>query len=166
MAEKQENNLIGVDPLAWMDEDGGGQQQSTSLKNEQTVDDVAEKMEAVSEDSEHEKPQEGIAAQNAEEKAAPLMLKAVQNIQNVTELHQDLSTLFEKTDKIEIDASDVTSIDTATMQLLIVLKQSAIHEHKQVSFDFPSERFIEAADLLGLSAMLELESAGGAGFFR
>ena len=66
--------------------------------------------------------------------------------------------------KIDIDASAVTTVDTATLQLLLVLKQTAVKMQKQVTIDFPSERFIEAAELLNLAELLNVDQAA-AGFF-
>ena len=96
--------------------------------------------------------------------ASKLTLDVTLNIQNVTQLYDQLLKLLESQDKIEIDASAVASIDTATLQLLIVFKQTAINLQKDVVFDFPSDKFIESAQLLGLAEMLEVDQAA-AGFF-
>jgi len=167
MAEKQEDGLIGFDPLAWMDDgssDSSKVDESLSLsKTEQEPVTVAETKTETEEmptavDWVETEEQEDIAADSA------VVLEAVQNIQNISGLYDKLLSLFEQTDKIEIDASAVMTIDTATLQLLIVLKQSAVKAQKEVVFDFPSERFIEAAELLGLAEMLDVEKAA-AGFF-
>jgi ABC-type transporter Mla MlaB component len=93
-----------------------------------------------------------------------IALESTQSIQNVVELHEKLLRALEHGDKIEIDASATQQIDTSSLQLLLILKRSAITLQKQVSIDFPSERFIEAATLLGLAEMLEVDQAA-AGFF-
>ena len=93
-----------------------------------------------------------------------ITLDATLNIQNVTDLYERLVKQLENKNQIEIDASAVVSIDTATLQLLTVLKQTAIKLHKEVIIDFPSDKFIEAAELLGLSEVLEVDHAA-AGFF-
>ncbi len=81
------------------------------------------------------------------------------NIQNVTALHQQLAHMLANFDLIEIDASAVTMIDTSTLQLLLILKQTAIGLQKSISIDFPSDKFIEAAELLGIAEMLEVDQA-------
>lgn len=93
-----------------------------------------------------------------------VVLDAVQTIQTVGKLHERLLHELDKSRKIEIDASAVTSIDTASLQLLLVLKQSAIKLQKEVVIDFPSDKFIDAAELLGVAEMLEVDQAA-AGFF-
>nr|WP_305908320.1 STAS domain-containing protein [Methylomarinum sp. Ch1-1]MDP4521142.1 STAS domain-containing protein [Methylomarinum sp. Ch1-1] len=95
---------------------------------------------------------------------AALLLDSTLTIAHVAALHQDMIARLDSREKIEIDASRVNSIDTAVMQLLIVLKISALKAGKEVVIDFPSENFIEAAELLGLAEMLDVDQAA-AGFF-
>jgi len=143
MAEKNDKDLIGFDPLAWMNE---SEDEVKSPSEEKGV--------AITSDNENE-------SLNEEGK---LILDATLNIQNVTHLYEQARVLLEGQDKIEIDASSVTTIDTATLQLLIVLKQSAVKLGKEIVFDFPSDKFIDSAELLGLAEMLEIDQAA-AGFF-
>ena len=164
MAKKDEKELIGFDPLAWMNDDN----ETDKTQEQATVEQVAEP------DIESSKPVAAaeIAAEPIIENVAEpeqaddskLALDVTLNIQNVTDLHERLLVLLEQKDKIEIDASAVVSIDTATLQLLIVLKQTAIKLQKEIVFDFPSDKFIESAELIGLSEMLEVDQAA-AGFF-
>jgi ABC-type transporter Mla MlaB component len=93
-----------------------------------------------------------------------ITLDATLTIQNVSALYEQMQVLLDEQEEIEIDASSVTSIDTSTLQLLVVLKQTAIKLHKKMSIDFPSDNFIEAAELLGLAEMLDVDQAA-AGFF-
>jgi len=143
MAEKNDKDLIGFDPLAWMNE---SEDEAKTPSEEKSV--------AITSDNENE-------SLNEEGK---LILDATLNIQNVTHLYEQARVLLEGQDKIEIDASSVTTIDTATLQLLIVLKQSAVKLGKEIVFDFPSDKFIDSAELLGLAEMLEIDQAA-AGFF-
>lgn len=98
------------------------------------------------------------------ESSCQIALEPVQNIQTVGELHRRLLDMLDSCNKIDIDASAVSQIDTATLQLLLVLKLTAVKQQKEVTIDFPSEKFMEAADLLGLSEMLSVDRAV-AGFF-
>jgi ABC-type transporter Mla MlaB component len=93
-----------------------------------------------------------------------LILEASQTIQNVGELQEKLQHLLDIGNKIDIDASAVTQIDTATMQLLLVLKLTASSLQKEVNIDFPSDRFLEAAKLLGVAEMLSVDQVAS-GFF-
>jgi len=103
-------------------------------------------------------------AESALLSAGQLTLSASQTIQNVVELHEQLQRLLEGSSKIDIDASAVTQIDTATMQLLLVLKLTATNLQKEINIDFPSDRFLEAANLLGVAEMLSVDQAAS-GFF-
>jgi len=80
------------------------------------------------------------------------------------ELHGKLMQALKDNDSLEIDAANVNNIDTASLQLLVVLKQEAFKLGKDIVFDFPSDRFIEAAELLGIDNMLGVDQSA-AGFF-
>lgn len=174
MAEK-DDGLIGFDPLAWMNEESTDEPQSESEQEATAADlDVVteekqpSETEVIVEDktvsaTDTEIPDNSEAA-DIDSDDSKMTLEATLNIQNVNDLYEQLITQLETKEKIEIDASAVVSIDTASLQLLIVLKQSAVQLHKEVIIDFPSDQFIEAAELLGLSEMLEVDQAA-AGLF-
>jgi len=165
MAEKNEKDLIGFDPLAWMNnEEESNNTEKEELKIDQQVEQAAQ-----ADINESTAPPQDVVnsvVTDTEElvSEAKLTLDATLNIQNVNHLYEQLLQLLEQQDKIEIDASEVASVDTATLQLLIVFKQTAVKLQKEVIFDFPSDKFIEAAELLGLAEMLEIDQAA-AGFF-
>jgi anti-anti-sigma factor len=85
-------------------------------------------------------------------------LDANLTIQNVVKLHEKLKNSYSVHDSIEIDASQVTTIDTATLQLLAALKKDADKQQKSVVIVAPSRRFIESAALLGLLELFEIEA--------
>lgn len=144
MAEKDDKSLIGFDPLAWMDDESEG--------NDNKV--IAE--------SSKEQQETAVEAKEGEDNK--IVLEAILNIQNVSSLYEQLKKQLDNKETIEIDASAIEQIDTANLQLLGILKQTAVKLHKEVIFDFPSEKFIESAELLGLSEILEVDQAA-AGLF-
>jgi anti-anti-sigma regulatory factor len=85
-------------------------------------------------------------------------LDATLTIQNVVKLHERLKNALAFHDAIEINASDVSSIDTATLQLLVSLKKDAVKLQKTVTIIYPSPRFVESAQLLGLLDVLDVQS--------
>ena len=171
MAEKDESSLIGFDPLAWM-------HQQTEQQHIPPASVECPEIECSAEDQirSEKLPDlelEGtgwqdtaidVAAESQSENTATIVLEPVLSIQNVTLLHERLLGVLNDSNKIEIDAAAVAMVDTACMQLLLILKRTAIKQQKEVVFDFPSEKFIEAADLLGISEMLGVDQAA-AGFF-
>jgi len=165
MAEKNEKDLIGFDPLAWMNNE---EESNNTEKEEPKIDQQVEQAAQADINESTAPPQDVVnsVVTDTEElvSEAKLTLDATLNIQNVNHLYEQLLQLLEQQDKIEIDASEVASVDTATLQLLIVFKQTAVKLQKEVIFDFPSDKFIEAAELLGLAEMLEIDQAA-AGFF-
>ncbi len=171
MAEKDDDSLIGYDPLAWMN-DGSEESIQPSLSLEvQSDHEPFEKQElnlqikgsqAIALETELDPRQIEVAELDTGNNS--IILESILNIQNVAQLHERLVRALDSGAKIEIDASAVTMIDTSTLQLLLVLKQTAIKLQNEVVIDFPSDRFIEAATLLGLAEMLEVDQAA-AGFF-
>ncbi len=149
MAKKQEESLLGYDPLAWMNEEPQGEEVSAAQEQEQ-----------VASATEHSSN-----AQVTQENQLKVVLEAVQNIQNVANLREEIISKLENSlGAIEIDASAVNSIDTATLQLFVALKKETDRLERVLVFDFPSERFLEAANLIGVSKLLELDKSAS-GFF-
>ena len=75
-------------------------------------------------------------------------------IKNVAALYSTVKNALAAHDAIEINAADVATIDTATLQLLVSLKKDALNLGKTVEIIYPSERFLESAKLLGLTEVL------------
>ena len=174
MAEKEDKGLIGFDPLAWMNEEvadndaaenPGETKAEVIVKDEQVANNVAIANDTVEEASATTAELEPTVEESKESNnGSTVTLNATLNIQGIGALHEEFLKLLETEDIFEIDASDVTSVDTSTLQLLAVLKQTASKLGKEVVIDFPSDKFIEAAELLGLSEILGLDQASS-GFF-
>ena len=77
-------------------------------------------------------------------------------IKNIAALYDTIKRALEMHDTLEINASDVTTIDTATLQLLVSLKKDTQQSDKKVDIIYPSTRFIESAKLLNLLDVLEI----------
>lgn len=195
MATSDENDLIGYDPLAWMEGntdkneettnneccESDNKQEGTACDNEirraDTYSDdligsieesailkVAKADELVVDGLEDEKSEdlieEMVVDSVLEEMDEPLFdLDATLTIQNVVKLHEKLKSFLAVHDQIEINASDVSSIDTATLQLLVSLKKDATKLQKKVTIIYPSPRFVESAQLLDLLDVLEVHEA-------
>lgn len=210
MATSEENDLIGYDPLAWMESDADKNEaiidteQSDSDSQEVSISDaemssdddfsddfvdgiqenavvnVIEEDESLIAEIEGENDSSvvdemvdsysddggnGIDALDNEEPTVDVPeeaigpqidLDATLTIQHVVQLHEKLKNCLAVNDQIEINASDVSSIDTATLQLLVSLKKDAVKLQKKVTIIYPSPRFVESAKLLGLSDVLEV----------
>ncbi|WP_026601229.1 STAS domain-containing protein [Methylomonas sp. 11b] len=169
MAEQDEDSLIGYDPLAWMHRSDFKQDSQKAEAAESAADSRAELASPTEVSSNLEmdlsqSPADVSELSTSEGERAVLVLEPVLNIQNVAVLHQRLTQMLSNFEAIDIDASGVTMIDTATLQLLLILKQTAIGLQKSISIDFPSDKFIEASELLGIAEMLEVDQAAS-GFF-
>ncbi len=168
MAEKDDKGLIGFDPLAWMDGEG---EETEIIQKQKAVDTPVIEAEKVTDtvNDDNKASIEQLVEPIIENETSLgedniLILDGTLNIQNVNHLYEQLLLLLENHSKIELDASAVVSVDTASLQLLIVLKQTVIKQGKELIFDFPTDKFIEAAELLGIAEMLDIDQAA-AGFF-
>ncbi len=196
MATSEENDLIGYDPLAWMEAgadknealmDDDAQQEELQLIDTEgsltdnysgdVLEDVEEDVTlSVLDDAENSVAEEDLSAMNefedendsviideaaaedsvTETDSSQIDLDQTLTIQHVVNLHEKLKQVLAMHDQIEINASDVASIDTATLQLLVSLKKDAVKLQKTVSIIYPSPRFVESARLLGLSDVLDV----------
>jgi anti-anti-sigma regulatory factor len=182
MATSEENDLIGYDPLAWMEggidknedhlvtdeiDSGNKQEDQQLIDNEISMtDDYSDDLMGNTEKSAilnaneeddlviDEIEVESDGALTEETDGALVDLDATLTIQNVVKLHEKLKNSLAIHDEIEINASDVSSIDTATLQLLVSLKKDAVKLQKKVTIIYPSPRFVESAKLLGLLDVL------------
>jgi ABC-type transporter Mla MlaB component len=126
---------------------------------EDVIDTIVE--EAVNMPTEKEVDSLGVSEINASEPQSkaiePLVnLEPEATIRSVSQLHETLKQTLSTHERIEIDASDVTTIDTATLQLLVSLKKDAARQNKTAEIIYPSARFIESAKLLGLLSVLDV----------
>ncbi len=178
MTTDNNENLIGYDPLAWMNEDDDSEVEE-KVETTEVASIVSDEEVATLEQEVHE---ETIAMPVIEAEAeitvvvAPaiedepeltkpeISLDSTLNIQSVSVLYELLLKTLEDHSAIELDASGVKTVDTATLQLFVVLKQESIKLQKEVNFEFPSDNFIDSAKILGVYEMLGLDAAA-AGFF-
>ena len=169
MAEQEENSMIGYDPLAWMHEAEEVESPTRSAPLSAALPDDSAIFDDMADAGVETEPGAALNAADLQpsadtETTGRIILEPLQNIQTVSQLHQQLRCMLDSCNKIDIDASAVSQIDTATLQLLLVLKLTAVKLRKEVNIDFPSEKFMEAADLLGVSGMLSVDRAVS-GFF-
>jgi anti-anti-sigma regulatory factor len=158
MRANDKNNLIGYDPLAWMGED------SSETKDQPLEDQI------IPDDETEEQPDlpgDGAISGNPNleeddtrnvEIDSIINLEATLTIQKVLKLHEKLKNSLAANDTLVINAADVASIDTATLQLFVALKKTAAKLQKEIIFAAPSPRFIESATLLGLVEMLDVNA--------
>lgn len=77
-------------------------------------------------------------------------------LKNIAALYGKVKQALAVHDTLEINASDVATVDTATLQLLVSLKKDTSQSNKTVDIIYPSARFIEAAKLLNLLDALKV----------
>ncbi len=121
------------------------------------VEDVNEMTEEESQPEIETMSEETVVEEAIEAFVEPLVeLHSEASLKTISELHETFKRVLAAHDKIEINAADVTTIDTATFQMLVALKKDAVNLGKTINIIYPSARFIEAAKLLGLLTVLEV----------
>ncbi len=191
MATSKKNDLIGYDPLAWMESNADenkvhpeanqeaeedlnikqiaieeeiltsvdSSEDSVDIIEDGTILDIAntETLEIDEIEGENDSALvEEMAKDSASEDITSSIfdLDATLSIQNVVQLHEKLKKFLAVHDEFEINASDVASVDTATLQLLVSLKKEATKLQKKMTIIYPSPRFVESVQLLGLMDVL------------
>lgn len=154
--ENDNNSLIGYDPLAWMDQESEDYAATSEILAEAEIEALQQAGGINNEDGSEGIDDSDQDQQDADDSRSPVHLDATLSIQNVAKLHEKLKKVLSANDLIEINASDVASIDTASLQLLVALKKDAVKLQKTVIFDSPSPRFIESAKLLDLLGILDV----------
>lgn len=79
-------------------------------------------------------------------------------IQVVSDLKAELESAIEAGDKIVLDASDVESMDTAALQLLVAFVQHAALKKREFEWREPTEAFLDAVKLMGLNDVLGVQA--------
>jgi anti-anti-sigma factor len=79
-------------------------------------------------------------------------------IHNAAEQKNALLALLEAGEPVDLDASDVTELDTAGLQLLLLLKREAVMAGLDVKLDAPSGAVTDVLAIANLSP--ELTTAG------
>ena len=85
-----------------------------------------------------------------------LVLNVIQDISKSQALKNDMLTLINDNDEINIDASDVERIDGSALQLLCALFNYAHQNNLVINWLKPSEAFTQSAKTLGVQKILEL----------
>lgn len=84
-------------------------------------------------------------------------LEKFSDISKAESLHEKLESYLNDGVNVSIDASQVERIDTSAMQVLLSLFATMEKQHMQYSISNPSEPFVKAASLLGVSEFLQLQ---------
>ncbi|ORU93229.1 MAG: hypothetical protein A6F70_04960 [Cycloclasticus sp. symbiont of Bathymodiolus heckerae] len=77
-------------------------------------------------------------------------------IQVVSDLKAELESAVAAGDSVVLDASEVESVDTAGLQLLVAFVQHAALKKCEFEWRAPSDAFLEIAKLMGLSDALQV----------
>ncbi len=77
-------------------------------------------------------------------------------IANAEHLHEQLETLLQKHQDVSLNGANVARADTAGLQTLLAFITALKQHSDSLEWVSPSEPLREAADLLGLTELLDL----------
>lgn len=77
-------------------------------------------------------------------------------IATVSEVSESLLPLLENAAKATINCAQVVRVDAAALQLLASFVKTAKESHLEFSFSDPSQKMIEAAEVIGINEYLEI----------
>jgi len=84
-------------------------------------------------------------------------LEKFSDISKAEVLHEKLESYLNDGVSLTIDASQIERIDTSAMQVLIALFVTMDKQHTQTQIINPSDAFLKAASMLGVSDFLRLK---------
>lgn len=65
---------------------------------------------------------------------------------------QQLRAFLESGDELELDLSQVSELDSAGLQVLILMKQEAARQHKKLRYSMHSKAVLEVLEMCNLTA--------------
>lgn len=86
-----------------------------------------------------------------------IQLDRISDISRVEQLHEKLETLLSEGNGVEINASAVERIDTASLQLLTAFVRTVAKHHIDIRIIQPSASFTDTVRLMGLENALALQ---------
>ncbi len=92
----------------------------------------------------------------SEAAAGNVQLGRVEGIDTAEELLLRLRTAAEGSDAVQIDGSQVISLDSTTLQMLLAFRRDLVAEGVKVEWLDPSKKLKKTAGLLGLLEELNL----------
>ena len=97
---------------------------------------------------------------NPNDAGAPLKITGEQTIRTADELHETLAQYLDRDLDVVVDLSEVNECDTAALQLIYALRQSAVQRRQRFQIKAVSPAIAETAAALGLQ-LEDLTIAGG-----
>lgn len=97
-----------------------------------------------------------MARSRSKNATTPISLQADLGIEQAPALQAELARRLEQREPVQIDASQVRRLHTASMQLLCLFCRDRREAGRAVEFVRPSEGLRQAATLLGAAGLLQI----------
>jgi anti-anti-sigma factor len=100
---------------------------------------------------------------SVEKSGKRLSLAGEMTVESALQLKNRIVDAIERTAELTLRLSDVTAIDTAGMQLLLMARQHARQAGKRVRFEVPSQAILDLVSLYNLGELLDDTAAADGG---
>lgn len=151
-------SLIGIDPLAWLNEETSEIDNQEQEKTFYAADESSAMQQALPE-KEINKNQPAEVVKDDDPAGTILHLGVALTINEVDDLYADINDRLSRADQvIRIDCSEVEKTDTSGLQLLTVLCRHMAGSGNKIEWIIPSETLVRSAALLGLTTELALSA--------
>lgn len=177
LKRKKKKSMIGIDPLAWMNEadtESGVTDALTSvtenilevevdaLLTSEPLDEVVVEEQVV--EMNQESQEDTLQSASEEEEVEDMdmqqagfglngnfKLEGPITIADVAILHEKFTASIEHESAVEIDCSDIDGVDAAALQLLLAYALEIEKQNKKITWKDPSDSMLSAVKLMGLS---------------
>ncbi len=159
----KKKSLIGIDPLAWLNEDESDKEEvSIDLGEKVAKSEIVEKeseelsdefneTETNDQDIMEEEVIEMEVEQSENNSGDCFKLESSISIADVSTLHEQLKIYLDQKNELEIDCSEVESVDAAALQLFIAFLYEAEKQNKKVIWKEPSDLLRATIKMMGLN---------------
>ncbi len=152
------SNLIGVDPLAWLDTNEE-QEEVPVIENQTMEEEISEQIlmkqtEILSDTT----PEPEEASATSVNNDFDIDLGTSLTIRNISDVMEELNKIDEAKQELVFESEQLEKVDTAALQLLLGFYLHVTNTGKKVIWHKPSEAFYHAAELLGIHEILNISS--------
>jgi ABC-type transporter Mla MlaB component len=146
-------SLIGVDPLAWLNEEDAQSDLNTPVSEGEADVVAAEEIQS------EVKASSSASVAGSDNECFEIDLKTSITIRDVASLFERLKAVPPNTHSISFKCSEIERADAAALQLLALFNENSLTQGYQVKWDAPSDVLLSSAALLGLSELLHLSAS-------
>jgi ABC-type transporter Mla MlaB component len=159
---QQRTNLIGIDPLVWLDiddQDGVAPANKNTICEQELIEQTVVKENVEKELLEQPIIETATGVDNVNNnETIDINLGTSLTIRDISDLMEELNELDDAKNELVFESEQLEKVDTAALQLLLSFYLNTTGAEKKITWHRPSEAFCHAAGLLGLQEILGIKT--------